>query len=190
LASVITTQNLKDYLEISGSGRDGKISLVVFGVNSFVTNWTGRDWQQTSRNESYPGLGGRHLILKHYPVKTLTSLTEDGDTIDVSDSDEVELDADRGVIIRTGGVFFRTLERIYDVVYTGGPDGAPDDLKLAALEIAGFMYRASGGVRSRSFDDQSQDLFMSALHDLPTARAILDANTDSARTMIMVTDNS
>ena len=188
MAPVLTPTDIKDYLGLAGTGRDAKVTLLANGLNEFVETYTGRDWQQVSRvAEKYPGPGGRVLVLRHYPVTVITTLTEDGSTIDVTLSSEVELDGDQGFVYRIAGNWFKTLERVYTITYTGGPDGVPFDLKMAALEMVAYLWRSSGGRREYGTGMIINKLFFDSLTKLPGVRDALDQNRDSARTLIRYT---
>lgn len=188
MANFLTTTALKDYLGVAGSGRDAKVTVLANGLNAFVGTYTGRDWQQVERTaEKYPGPGGRLLVLKHYPVTTITALTEDGSTIDPTSSNEIELDQDLGFVYRTGGNWIKTLKRIYEITYTGGPDGIPADLMMATLEMGAYLWRTSGGRREYSTGPIINKLFFDSMTKLPGVRDALDQHRDSARSMIQYT---
>lgn len=188
MAQVITPTDLRDYLGVAGSGRDAKVTLIANGLNEFVVNYTHRDWQQIERTgEKYPGPGGRVLVLKHYPVTEITALTEDGNTIDPTLSSEIELDPDLGFVFRISGNWFRTLERIYTITYTGGPNGVPADLMMATLEMGAYLWRTTGGRREYATGPIVNKLFFDSMTKLPGVRDVLDQHRDSARGLIRYT---
>ena len=180
--------NLKDYLGVGGTGRDAKVTLLANGLNAFIDNYTHRDWQQIERSaEKYPGPGGRVLVLKHYPVTVISTLTEDGSTIDPTLSREVELDKDQGIVYRTGGSWRKSLERIYTITYTAGPLEIPADLVMVTLEMGAYLWRSSGGRREYTTGPVTNKLFFDSMTRLPGVRDALDHHRDSARGMIRYT---
>ena len=187
MSTIVKKSELKDHLEIKGIGRDAKVASLVAGMNDFIDQYTGREWEQVAHTERYPGPGGRVLVLRNYPVTVVTTLTEDGQTIDPTLSTEVELDKDRGIIYRTGGVWVKSLERIYSVTYTGGPSRVPLDLKLAALEMCAYLWRSSGGRREYTTGTVINKLFFDTMTKLPGVHDLLDKHRDSARGMVQFT---
>lgn len=184
MAGVLTATSLKGYLGIGGTSRDAKVGLLVAGLNEFIESYTNRDWESKTRtDERYPGPGGRVLVLKHYPVASLTTLTEDGATIDVTLSTEVELDSEQGIIYRTGRDWVKTLERIYLVTYEGGAT-PPDDLKMATLEMGAYLWRTSGGRQEYKTGPVMTKLFFDAMTLLPGVKDALHSHIDTSGNMI------
>lgn len=180
--SVITLSELKDYLQIHGTGRDARLKLIVSGLNDYLVARTGRTFTSASRDEKYRGNGTRTLVLNHYPVTTLTSIDEDGTTLDVSDPEVVELEPDTGMIVRTdGGVWRLSTRRIYQIVYTAG-EAPPEMLKMAALQIGKYLHKGAGSetLRSGSFGRQQ---IARALSELPGVSEAIDSCSDSGRQM-------
>lgn len=186
MAKIITLGDFKDYMGHKGSGRDDRATSIVDGINAFVLNHTGRDWESKERDELYPGMGGITLLLRHYPVTSVTSITEDGVTIDPDDSNRIELEGAKGMLIRTTGSWIRTRRRVIRVVYLGG-EKPPDDLQLAALEMSKFVWQSSGGHAEILVRTKVLALTRGAMHELPTVKPILDRHGDSARGMFRVT---
>lgn len=78
------------------------------------------------------------LVLSRRPVTTMTSVVEDDTTLSPAD---YELDAASGVLHRlSGDVYARWLARKIVVSYTAGWVTVPDELKLAAMKLAGVFY--------------------------------------------------
>ena len=189
MAIIVKLEDLKDYLNMSGTSRDAGLTLLAEGINSFIVDWTGRDWQSATRNEVYSGSGTKVLMLRWYPITTMTLITEDGTTIDHTDTDEVEVDEVNGVLYRVPAKWTRSVEKIFNIQYTAG-ETAPDALKLAGLEMAAYMHRAQGGRIQTTVDAFSYTLSGRSMTDQPSIRSILDRYADSARDWIRYKDNS
>lgn len=181
MAAIITLGNLKDYLQAVGSGRDAKLQLLVDGVNDVVTEETGRDWTSKARDEYYAGSGTSRLVLAHYPIQSVSDISEDGTDVDHTDTEEVEIEHDRGILIRVNGVWWKTEEKVYRIQYTGGPASIPSDLKLAALDMAAWVYRQTGGLSSESSMSESMQLAQDSLLKLPAVRGTLERRSDAVR---------
>lgn len=176
---MLTVDLLKSYLKLSGAGRDAGLQLIVNTINAKVPALTRRDWQQVARTEKRRGTGTPDLVLRHIPVTTLGSLTVDGTVVDVADEDVVTLDSDRGIVTLEGGAVFPEGARIL-VEYTGGPDGWPADLVGAALDMAAYCYKASGGVSSVKGVSGAETFVEGAIEHLPIVCGTLQHHTDSA----------
>jgi hypothetical protein len=185
-ATIVSLEGLKAHLGIplAATERDDRLQGIVDGLNSFLTTWTGRDWQRIARtNEAHEGLGVDSIVLNHYPCTALTALTVDGDVWDVTDDGQVVLDLRNGILYRTdGGVWPCTRHRkVILVSYTGGPADVPEGLTLGGLELGAWVYQAMGGRSSVLAGDVRQDLFAAALTEHPTAGDMIALYRDSAR---------
>jgi hypothetical protein len=182
MAELVTLDEVKDHLNIYGTGRDDRLELVRRGVSSFVFGYTGRDWEEATRtDEAHRGDGIDSLLLDHYPASALTKVEVDGNAYDHTNDKKVSLDGDRGILYRTdGGVWPETNRPIIIVSYTGGLD-PPDDLKLAVLEIVAWLEQSRGGKSAVSVAGIRMDLHRKGLTELPQAKDVLEFHSDWAR---------
>jgi hypothetical protein len=185
VADIITLTQLKDYLHISGTGKDGHLSLVVAGVNALIERVTGREWARALRSgKRYVGNDTSRLVLKHYPM-TMDQLVVsiDGVSLNVTDPNVLAVDLENAVLIRVDGNVWPRMngKPAITVTYTGGPLTVPNDLTLAALEIGAWVYRANGARASLSVGGMSQTMWQGVVEQMPTAAAVLMGYSDSAR---------
>lgn len=176
---MLTVDSLKAYLKLSGTGRDAGLQLIVDTINAKIPTLTRRDWQRAARTEKRRGTGTPDLVLRHIPVTEVASLTVNGTAVDVEDEDVVTLDGERGILTMENGGVFPEGARVL-VAYTGGPDGWPDDLMGAALEMAAYCYKASGGLSSSKGLSGSDTFVEGAIENLPLVCGTLQYHTDSA----------
>jgi hypothetical protein len=180
----ITLTQLRAHLRLpastgeAGDPIDVALKPLVDGANAFVASATGRTWRVTDYTEVLRGHGSPMLSLPHYPIASVTSVVVDGETLDASAYD---VDARNGILERIDGTPFEAGRgRTIAVTYKAGRL-PPADLHLAALELAAFAYRASGGQMAVSADGVSVTLWKDAMGELPLVRDALARYADPAR---------
>lgn len=146
-STILSPTDLQVYLGLPDTVDLERIALITDGVNGYLTTRLGRDWSVAARTETLLGTGTKELVLAHYPVTALTSLTLDGQTVDVTNPKLVDIvNPAQGIIALTdGSIFERCAYRSVVVSYTGGPGDPPDDLRAAVLELAAYIYQTTGG---------------------------------------------
>src|SRR5688572_1680191 len=103
-----TLANVKTSLLISGSADDALLNRLLDAADSFVAEWTGRNFAGGTFTEAHPA--GRSLVfLRNYPVSSVTSVKVDAarqfGSETVRAADTFVLHADRGVIESLSGPF-------------------------------------------------------------------------------------
>lgn len=169
MASIITRDDLKTYLGISGTREDSKLDLLINGVESAVKRYTGREFaSQSYTGELYDGTGTPYLYLRQRPVTAVSDLRVaqsafggaghadafESDTQWTKDEDFIlhrddESEHNRGLLIVVRSKWPTTPQGIWpegvsniQVDYTAGYASIPEDLKLAIYQLAARM-RAS-----------------------------------------------
>lgn len=143
---------------------------LVNAASDFLENACSRKFLLTAEVEAVAGYGTARLVVARAPIKTLTGITYDGASIDMTD---VTFDAGEGLISKPGGFIWTaqtlndisgtpapgTERKLYEVTYTGGyitpqhdGDGAvpfsggardlPYDLEEAVLSYIRSKYHA------------------------------------------------
>lgn len=145
--ALVSTANVKTFLGITGSTEDTIIDALVNSMSVAIAKYCGRDFVSAAATEYYDGTDAPSLVLKRYPIITLTSLNIDGarlfgSSTDVDVSANVIVDNNSGII---------TLWNLYDkfpcgrrnvkVVYTAGYATIPADLQHAAKLAVQFTYK-------------------------------------------------
>jgi len=110
------------------------LTLLINFVTEYILGEVGRPFSQSEKTELYYLDTGRVLLLKQWPVVSITSLTIDGDEIS---SDDYTLDKDNGIIV-FDVEFAKRCE--VKAVYKGGIDGVPDDIRVCALYLIRRMF--------------------------------------------------
>ena len=155
--SLPTLSEFKTYLWISWSDQDTLLTLLLESAKDFANNYTNRKLEEdTYTNELYNGDGQRELILKQYPVTTLTSFEYNEWDYETSNFQPVEV-SEYKLDWEIGNIFlnfrkYRSAQN-YRVTYTAGYSDVnyPNDLKLAIYKIAWSDYntRTSQGIKKR-----------------------------------------
>ena len=112
--------------------------------------------------------GGDRLVLRKWPVISLTSLSyATGQTVLMTDLD---LDPDTGVVFWKYGTVGAFLggRRFLTVTYTAGRNGLPPDLRQAVLELVKHLWESqTGGNRRPNFAADGQNAQTTTSYLLP-----------------------
>jgi uncharacterized phiE125 gp8 family phage protein len=170
--ALIALADAKAFLQITGSTQDGIIGDLINEVSVWIKNYVGHELLSATYTEYYDGDGTEELILKNFPVTTLTSVNDDptrvfGAATAKSVASDVMLDASAGVVRlwNNGGIFQRARGNL-KVVYVAGYSLAtmPYDIQLAVRKMVAFLYRSSYampkiGVQTETVGDRTTTYF-------------------------------
>ena len=169
--ALATLAEVKALLGITHTDDDAQLTPLIAGASTLIERYTGATFAVTEFTEIHDG-GVEALILERLPVVTVTSVTDRtaGATVTY-----YETDPDTGMIYRgADGLGQRRWQggrRRFEVAYTAGHDGAPDDVKQALAMIVAAMRENPAGMTAQKDGDYS----FSATGDTipPGANAIL-----------------
>ena len=168
--AIITVAELKAYVGVTTTDFDTIFEIFINSVSDEFNAYVGRKLGKATYTDVYfDGPAGSDLLLPHFPVVSITSIEEDGDTLVEGDYDDYLLYADAGIIRRVMGSWLRgnkTIKITYVAGYVvqgatlgTGETALPGDLRLACLaQCAREWKKAQGaewGMTSRSFPDGS-----------------------------------
>jgi len=168
--ALITLADAKSYLKVATgtTSEDAIISDLINEVSVWINSYCGRQFIQTTYTEYYEGTGDSSLVLKQFPVQSVTSLYRDVTrqwTVDTAIDlvHDVQLDADTGLLVLWNHEnSFGTGPGIVKVVYSAGyPIGAvPYDLQLACRKMVAWKYfqdysQRRFGVKSEAMQDRT-----------------------------------
>lgn len=114
--NALTTWTMaKGELGLTDSSLKDSVLLYINALSAAIARYCGREFHyEAARVESVAGFGGRVLQLAKAPVVTLTSITLDGDTVDVtSDGDVTVLNANAGQLMKQSGWAWTTCSEQY-----------------------------------------------------------------------------
>ena len=156
--ALITWEFAKSMLNLEDADQT-KTEFYINAISKRVENITGRTFYARDITEYPKGHGDNTIMLKEYPVNSITSLHLDADRefgdSTVVDSDDYHLEEDTGTITlfettTTAGV--KTIK----VVYNAGFSTIPEDLQQAVIESIQYnMSRFNSG--SVGFENLSGD---------------------------------
>lgn len=180
-SSLITLAKLEVYLGeeaskaiTSGTALESQLEGLINSVSARFDAYVGRKLAKALYTaEKYNGPKGADLLLRNYPVVSITKLEEDDDELTEGRDDDYLLDAEMGVVTRVSGAWLRG-PQVIEVTYTAGyvvqggtvtaPDIAlPADVQLACfIQVAAEWKKTQGsawGVSSVSYPDGSISRF-------------------------------
>lgn len=159
-ASGVTTaltnlSRVKAFLGITASTNDALLTTLINGVSAEIQQWLSRDIvQATETNEKKTAWGGDDAIyLRHYPIVSVTTVTEDGTAlVEDTDFEHTQADDRAGRLARISGgdpYPWTTGTRNIAVTYAHGFATVPEGLAQAATELVAHDFRSStpGGAR-------------------------------------------
>jgi len=153
-----STANVKKWIPgITGATDDLLLDMLVTAASAWIKNYTNRDLLTASYTETLNGTGRGSLILTHYPVTAVASLSVDGAAVVARPSVTTSGFTFEDRVIRlSGSVFTKGIQNIV-VAYTAGFATAPADLEQCAIELVGLKYRERTriGESTKAMGDQT-----------------------------------
>lgn len=167
--ALCTVEEVKAYLNLSETSGDEQLTSLVNNVSLAAQNtYMQRTLLSAEATEYYSGNGvSRMLVLKRYPVISISSFVayEGGD--ELVEGDDYELDAEAGTIELKHSAFPKTVKEIaitYTAGYAAGADNVadvPGDLRQSVIEAValkkGRRTHKSVGLRAQSKGDSSRE---------------------------------
>jgi len=164
--------DLKARLKITGTDQDSFLTTLLTNASEMLKSWIGREIEAADYDEYYDG-GKGYIILKHWPVNSLTALKEvwaSGEETDVDSTDYV-LYSESGLIVLRSGSFVDRLQGVH-VQYNAGWSTVPEEIQEATLQLASMLYKLAdqgeGRLGKNSISVPSGGT-LSYVHQLPEA---------------------
>lgn len=158
MGTLTTRASAKELLGIrtGTTAYDAVIDTLVAAVDGLVEDYCDRRFADTTHTEYYDGESNmRQLVLKNYPIISVTSVHDDSERVfganTLIDSDDYTFDTgdDSDGVVRFFNVSLSRGMRNIKVVYRAGYATIPPPLKTAAnLLIASIYNRRKGSGRS------------------------------------------
>lgn len=174
--ALTSAANVKAYLGITAATDDSLIAALIARVQERIERHCGRAFDAATFTDDLDG-GGRSLVVRNAPIRTLTSVSY------VSGTGVVDIDLDRFTVNERAGIvslrqdefcpFFERRSRMrspnnatftagirnYRVVYDGGYTAIPPDLEQVAIELVKSAYvnrRINGDLQSEGIGGGAQ----------------------------------
>ena len=151
--ALISLSEMATYLKVTGTTEDAVLSNLIDEVSAICNNYTGRYLLTKTHTEYYNGNGGYKLILRNYPIRSVTSL-HIGDAnrsftaaYAVTVADDVLVQKEAGILElwNNQSEYYKARANI-KVVYSAGYNLAttaplvPYDLQLAVKKFVAYHY--------------------------------------------------
>ena len=130
MSDLCTLAEAKTHLSITTSASDAELAVFITVSSDLVEAKANRIWRDTTFTENHTG-GTQDIVLRHSPVKSIPSITDNGAVISPSD---YTLYSANGLIHRTYGNF-TSPKGLLVVVYVAGIVTVPT---LASLTLTGL----------------------------------------------------
>ncbi len=170
--ALISLADAKLFLKITASTEDVIVGDLVNQVSQFINDYCGHPLLQATYTEFYDGDGTNELILRNFPVVSVTTIHDDplrvfgADTAKVVASD-VMLEKGAGIVrLWNNGGYFNRGEGNVKVVYVAGYALAsvPYSIQLAVRRLVAKIYRQSyqtpkDGVQTETQQDRTTTYF-------------------------------
>lgn len=166
--ALIGLDEAKEYLKISESNSDQILGALINGISLWVKNFLARNLVMTTYTEYYNGLTDRELILRNYPITSITSIHEDslrqfGSSTVINVSSDVMVQNDSAILRawnnKTHWLYgYAVIKVVYISGYTTSFNTGtmPEDIRLAVKRILDHQYRT--GYSNRKLDVASQSI--------------------------------
>lgn len=149
--ALTTLDNVKSVLGINTSTEDTYLERLIEAASAYVEGQTGRQWLGAYATDivEYPDPIGRFLFLKALPIKSITSIVENGAALAYTDDSNGEYRYDRlkdeGTVQRVNGAWSTGVRQVV-VTYKGGYENQaalPADLVIAVDSLVAQMYKTA-----------------------------------------------
>jgi hypothetical protein len=152
--NLITLAEFKAYKGINSTNQDDTINSLLPKVSAFIKTFCKRtfiDFVDDSKVETVTA-SSKSILLTEFPVLEVISIEESQDYgrtyTEIAEFDTYVVDKNAGCVVPTYSEF-NTLPNGYVVTYKAGyPDGLPEDLKLAVLDLVDYYMKNDAAVHS------------------------------------------
>jgi hypothetical protein len=144
--SLTTLAKLKVYLDIGDNTDNTRLEMVIDAVSWFLNFRTNRELKARAQTEYHHGDGSNKLMLRQYPINSITSVHISTDSPRAYGADQligstyIINDDKSNMIYYLDGVFSEGFNTV-KVIYNGGYSTIPYDLERAAFMLASYVWK-------------------------------------------------
>jgi len=153
--ALCTVAMVKEYLDIESSDEDYDTPLenLINRASDIIETYIGKNIINVEHSEeTHDGDGTCYLFLDNYPIISVSTITDDGDSVSTSDCD---IYLDEGYIYYEDG--FSSGHRVLVVTYTSGYGAAqvniPEDFEQACIKLVSYWFRRDISDYSATYDE-------------------------------------
>lgn len=142
MANYCTLSDVKYWLNIdqNNTNSDPLLTTLIASASAYIDNWTNRQFSQASVSYTANGTGSAILIVKDFPITSISSLTVDSQAIPLSDGKSFGYLYDDKIIYLIGTKFTKGFQNV-TVALTYGYAVIPNDIKQVCIELVGYKYK-------------------------------------------------
>ena len=168
MTDLVTLDDVKLWLNITNTNSDDILTEMVTQFSDYVRTYCQRDFDQRTYTESRDGNRASVMMLRNYPVTSVTSLSINGVSVPAATSVYTcgyMFDSSR-LVLQGGSIFCTGLLNV-QIVYQAGYATIPTDLYRAILELISLRYREREriGQSSKSLSGETTMFITAALTD-------------------------
>jgi hypothetical protein len=135
--ALLTLAEYKNYSHITNNNADARLTQIILSAEKYFLNRVKRIIEQdTITDELYDGDNTNELVLKNYPIVSVTELQINDNIIDV---DDYAIYNSEGIIKLKNSIFLRGIQNI-KITYVAGFSAVPEDIKMAIAEVVSRKY--------------------------------------------------
>lgn len=143
--ALITLQEAKDHLGITGSSYDDRLEDLINGASDFSDRYTNNNIvEDTYTDVLYDGNNSDFLLIPVTPLTAVASLYIDGsrifDASSLVDTDDYDIRDQVGIVLFDGRKFTHGKHTV-KVTYTAGYSTVPETIKLAVKLWVEYYFR-------------------------------------------------
>lgn len=144
--AIVSITEAKDFLKITAETDDAIIESLINRASSWANDYTGRLLLSRTNTEYYDGDGTGTILLRQYPVTSITNIYDDVDRVFGSNTiipaPDIILNQESGIVrLFNGTAAFNKGMMNVKAVYVAGYVTPPESLKEAVLVHVGHSYR-------------------------------------------------
>lgn len=131
-----------------------RAQLLLDGATGVIVTEADQELGQSTQTVTLDGTGTDTLVLPRWPVISVASVVEDGDTLTEGEDEDYTTRLGEGLLIREDDDVWDADHRV-KVEFSAGYATIPDALKRVTLEMAARSWRNPVGLTSESIGDWS-----------------------------------
>jgi len=136
-----TVEQIKGYLAIGSVADDALLARMLDAASGFIQTWINRSLELQSYSALLDGNGSDTLVLRNFPIVSVTELRINGAVFAAAASDSaIGYWHDDNRLVLRGLVFPRGRGNVR-VSYQAGYEAPPADLTQACIEMVSLRYR-------------------------------------------------
>lgn len=129
--AILTLVDYKIYANITNTNADTRLTAIINSAEKYILNKIKNIIEVANFKEYYDGDGDWELLLKQYPITTVTELKIEDEIILTTD---FYIYNSSGIIKMRYGIFTIGLKNIY-IDYNAGYSPVPSDIKMVIAEL-------------------------------------------------------